>query len=113
MNSTKTVYYLYIVTNPNKTTLYTGVTNNLSARIIEHWENRGQFGTFAGRYFCYNLLYYECFQFIQDAIDKEKKVKKWDRAKKDALIQTKNPEMTFLNEKVCGQWPPKITDRRF
>ncbi len=90
MNSTKTVYYLYIVTNPNKTTLYTGVTNNLSARIIEHWEKRGQFRTFAGRYFCYNLLYYECFQFIQDAIDRKKeRLKNGIGQRRCKTIQTK------------------------
>ena len=106
-------YYVYIVTNPNKTTLYTGVTNNLSARIIEHWENRSRYGTFAGRYHCYNLIYYETYQYITAAIAREKEIKKWNRTKKEALIYTKNPEWLFLNEKICGQWPPKKIIRRF
>lgn len=112
MHTTLSAYYIYIVTNPNKTTLYIGVTNNLQARIVEHWQNRGKFETFAGRYFCFNLIYYEAFQYIQKAIAREKEIKKWNRTKKEALIQTKNAEWVFLNEKICGQWPPeKIMNR--
>ncbi|MCX6313200.1 MAG: GIY-YIG nuclease family protein [Sphingobacteriales bacterium] len=107
MHTPGTVYYVYIVTNPNKTTLYIGVTNNLRARILEHWENRNKPETFAGRYFCYHLIYYETFQYIQVAIARETEIKKWNRSKKEALIQTKNPEWIFLNEKICGHWPPK------
>jgi putative endonuclease len=107
------IYYTYIVTNPSKTTLYTGVTNNLTARVIEHWLNRGKPETFAGRYFCYNVIYYETFQYIQKAIDREKEIKKWNRQKKENLIATKNPEWIFLNEKVCGCWPPKEIIKRF
>jgi putative endonuclease len=113
MHTPGTVYYVYIVTNPKKTTLYTGVTNNLSARIVEHWKNRDQPDTFAGRYFCYNLIYYETFQYILTAIAREKEIKKWNRAKKEALIRTKNPEWLFLNEKICGQWPPKNIIKRY
>ena len=54
-------YYIYIVTNPQKTSLYTGLTNNLSRRIVEHWLNRGKDDTYAGKYYCYNLVYYENF----------------------------------------------------
>ncbi len=48
-------YYVYIVTNPTKTSVYTGVTNDIRRRIQEHFENRGNPNTFAGRYFCYNF----------------------------------------------------------
>jgi putative endonuclease len=108
-----TTFFVYIVTNPNKTTLYIGVTNNLSARVMEHWENRGQHETFAGKYFCYNLIYYETYQYIQVAIDREKEIKKWNRKKKEDLIASENPEWIFLNEKICGCWPPKKIIRRF
>ena len=107
------IFYIYIVTNPNRTTLYTGVTNNISARVTEHWDNRGQPETFAGKYFCYNLIYYETYQYIETAIAREKEIKKWSRKKKEDLIATKNPEWVFLNEKICGSWPPKKIIKRF
>ena len=100
------IYYVYIVTNPDRTVLYIGVTNNLELRIPEHYFNRGQHTTFAGRYFCYNLIYYEEFSYIDKAIAREKEIKKWSRAKKETLIKTMNPNWEFLNKKVCFQWPP-------
>ncbi len=99
-------YYVYILTNHYKTTLYTGVTNDLAARLIEHWLNRNCNVSFAGKFFCYNLLYYENFDSIELAISREKQIKGWVRAKKIALIETSNPDWTFLNEKICGKWPP-------
>ena len=106
MPSTNSAYFVYIVTNPNKTTLYIGVTNNLPGRVIQHWQNRGRPHTFAGKYFCYNLLYYETYLFIQDAINREKEIKKWNREKKESLIKIKNPEWLFLNKSICENWPP-------
>jgi putative endonuclease len=89
-------YYVYITTNPAKSVLYIGVTNSLSRRLGQHYENRGNNDTFAGRYFCYNLLYYEQFADIKAAINREKELKGWTRAKKDALIATLNPAWDFL-----------------
>ena len=100
-------YYIYISTNPQKTVLYTGVTNNLPRRLIEHWMNRGKDETFAGKYFCYNLIYYESFQYIDRAIAKEKEIKGWRRQKKLDLIKTSNPALDFLNAAVCDGWPPR------
>jgi len=99
-------YSVYITTNPNKTTLYIGVTNNLGARLIEHWTNRGRFETFAGRYFCINLIYFESFTYILNAISREKELKKWSRKKKETLIQTMNPQWIPLNGRFCRSWPP-------
>lgn len=65
-------YFVYIVTNPTKTVLYTGVTNDLTTRLQQHYENRGNKSSFAGKYFCYNLLYWERFQYIDHAIEREK-----------------------------------------
>jgi putative endonuclease len=106
-------YYIYIVTNFNKTTLYTGVTNNLSARLSEHWQNRHSYKTFAGRYSCYNLVYFETFKYVNDAIAREKQIKKFNRKKKNQLIHNQNPDWTFLNEKICGNWPPIELIKRF
>ena len=90
-------YYIYIVTNPAKTVLYVGVTNNLDIRIIEHYFNRGKPKTFAGKYHCYNLLHYELFNDIHLAISREKEIKGWLRAKKIALVSQTNPKWEDLS----------------
>ena len=99
-------YYVYIVTNSGKTVFYTGVTNNLSRRLIEHWENRGGKSTFAGRYYCYYLIFYEKYKYISNAISREKEIKGWRREKKLTLVKNMNPDLSFLNAAVCGGWPP-------
>ena len=106
-------YYIYIVTNPERNVLYTGVTNNLPERLIEHWTNKGIPKTFAGKYYCYNLIYYEYFSYINNAIAREKEIKSWRRQKKPDLIKTMNPDWTFLNPEVCSGWPPKEIRARF
>jgi len=90
-------YFIYIITNSRKTVLYIGVTNNISRRLKEHYENRGNLNSYAGKYYCYNLIYFEAFKYIRDAIAREKQLKKWSRKKKDWLIEMKNPEWLFLN----------------
>ena len=87
---------MYITTNPAKTVLYVGVTNSLSIRMQQHFENRGTRKSFAGRFYCYNLIYWERFDRPMDAIDREKEVKKWNRKKKEALINTLNPRWLTL-----------------
>lgn len=89
-------YYIYIITNPRKSVLYTGVTNDLERRVSEHYENRGKPETFAGKYFCYNLIYWEQFSDINDAIAREKEIKGWKRARKESLINTMNPKWNRL-----------------
>jgi putative endonuclease len=89
-------YYVYITTNPGKTVLYTGVTNDLKLRLQQHYQNRGNKRTFAGRYYCYRLLYFEVYTDINQAIAREKEIKNWSRERKEALIATKNPKWNFL-----------------
>ncbi len=89
-------YFVYITTNPGKSVLYVGVTNDLAIRVNQHFENRGNAETFAGNYYCYNLLYWEPFQRIQEAIAREKEIKGWSRKKKEELIATTNPKKAFL-----------------
>jgi hypothetical protein len=55
--------------------------------------------SFAGKYFCYNLIYYEWYPFIQSAIAREKEIKGWKREKKIKLIESFNPDWRFLNDK--------------
>ena len=96
-------YSVYILTNLLRTVLYTGVTNNLEQRIIEHYANRGLKKSFTSKYNVYYLLYYEDHQYINDAIAREKEIKSWRRERKMKLINQFNPSLTFLNEKLFGQ----------
>ncbi len=98
-------YIVYIITNKTKTVLYTGITNNLPQRLTEHYLEQGILKTFAGRYNCYNLLYYEVFPGAADAIHREKEIKDWSRNKKNLLIETENPNWEFINSKIM-EWPP-------
>jgi len=101
-NHTTHSYFVYILTNKNKTVLYTGVTNDLYRRISEHYENSKPFhhSSFAGSYNAYHLIYYERFTQVTNAIAREKEIKGWRRSKKEALINTMNPKWNFLNEEV-------------
>jgi putative endonuclease len=89
-------YYVYITTNPARKVLYIGVTNNIADRLAQHYANRGSTETFAGRYFCYNLVHLEVYPDANAAIAREKALKGWTRAKKDALIALDNPDWLFL-----------------
>ena len=100
-------YWVYILTNWKKTVLYVGITDNLSRRLVEHYNNRGRSGTFAGKYYCYNLVYYEWHQYVNNALTREKEIKKLLREKKIAIIEEANPEWKFFNAFICGEWPPK------
>ena len=101
-------YYVYILTNSSKNVIYTGVTNNLRQRIIEHYLNRGTANSFAGKYYCYWLVYYEKHTYINDAIAREKEIKNLVRAQKIKIINSFNPTWLFLNKEVCDGWPPPV-----
>ncbi len=90
-------YYVYILTNPGKSVLYVGVTNNLRRRLEEHRANKGKSISFAGKYYCHKLIYYEEFRDIRYAIDREKELKGWTRTRKEVLIATINPNWNALN----------------
>ncbi|MBX9851273.1 MAG: GIY-YIG nuclease family protein [Cytophagaceae bacterium] len=74
-------YFVYITTNSKREVLYIGVTNDLETRLLQHFENSKEKKSFAGKYFCYHLVYYERHDFIQHAIEREKEFKKWRREK--------------------------------
>lgn len=92
-------YYVYIITNPYRTTFYIGVTNNLSIRLQQHRENieKGN-KTFAAKYNVKHLVYYEQFSWIQNAIAREKELKGWRREKKLNLIRSFNEKFEFLED---------------
>jgi putative endonuclease len=93
-------YFVYITTNPDKTVLYIGVTNDLKRRLFEHQENKGKNTSFTGKFYCYNLLYYEHFTNIEHAIEREKQLKTWSRKKKENLISRENSNWHFLNNEI-------------
>lgn len=88
-------YYIYMMTNKSHAVLYTGVTNNLSRRYYEH-QNKLLEG-FTKTYNVTKLVYFEYFTDITYAIAREKQIKGWKRAKKDALIEILNPEWRDLS----------------
>lgn len=92
MNPIEGNYYVYITTNPGRTTLYIGVTNDLQRRMFEHYKNRGNPDSFAGNYYCHKLIYYEYFTDIKQAIMREKELKKLSRKAKQDLIARVNPK---------------------
>ena len=69
-------FYVYILTNPAKTVLYIGFTENLERRLQEHIDNNGTDNSFAGKYHCTDLIYYEVYPYVNDAIAREKQLKK-------------------------------------
>ena len=87
-------YYTYILSNKNDTTLYIGVTNDLERRVAEH--RSGTIPGFTQKYNCHKLVYFEEYSDIDQAIAREKQLKKWSRQKKEALIDTKNKEREDL-----------------
>lgn len=94
-------YYVYITTNKSRDVLYIGVTNDLDRRLYEHQEDSLSLKkSFAGKYNAIFLVYYEHYQYIQHAIDREKELKSWRREKKESLISSFNPEWQFLNDKI-------------
>jgi len=81
-------YYVYIATNRSRT-LYTGVTNNLQRRHLEHAHGESKF---TAQYSINRIVYYESYADIRDAITREKQIKGWRRSKKVALIESANPK---------------------
>ncbi|MCH4821613.1 GIY-YIG nuclease family protein [Gramella lutea] len=90
-------YYVYITTNQKKTVLYIGMTNNLTIRLDEHFQDSIRSKkSFAGKYNCFHLIYFEKLDNPKEAIRREKEIKKWSRKKKTALIESLNSEWNFL-----------------
>ena len=74
------------------------MTNDLQVRL---WQHKNEALTskrsFAGRYNCYYLVYWEWFQYVSHAMERERQIKGWTRKKKIELIEEFNPEWRFLN----------------
>ena len=89
-------YYIYILTNKTNTVLYVGVTNDLRNRVSEH--KLKIYKGFSATYNCNKLVYYEDFQWIQDAIAREKQLKAGSRQKKIDLVNVENPLWNELSD---------------
>ncbi|MCF7804194.1 MAG: GIY-YIG nuclease family protein [Candidatus Marinimicrobia bacterium] len=87
-------YHVYIMTNPANTVLYIGMTNTIERRVWEH-KNHWIPG-FTKKYNTIHLVYYEHFENVEEAIAREKQIKRWNRQKKEELIATLNPEWKDL-----------------
>ena len=90
------MYFVYILTNTHNTTIYIGVTNDLQRRLYEH-KNHLVSG-FTKQYNLHKLVYFECTSDVRAAIAREKQLKGWTRAKKNALIERENPQWRNLSE---------------
>ena len=89
-------YYTYLINNKNNTVIYTGMTNDIYRRMSEHKD--GKPGSFTHRYNCNKLVYFEEFDSVLGAIEREKQLKAGSRAKKVALIHKDNPKWLDLSE---------------
>ena len=90
--------YVYIIASRRNGTIYTGVTADLAARVVQHREGKGS--AFARKYGVNRLVYAEHHNRIEDAIAREKAIKKWRRAWKLQLIEKLNPEWEDLFERL-------------
>ncbi len=98
------VFYVYMMTNAGRTTLYIGVTKSLEKRVTEH-RNRKFPNSFTSRYRLNRLVWYQRFADARDAIAREKQIKRWSRAKKEFLIHEMNPTWEDLAMNQLGLPP--------
>jgi putative endonuclease len=89
-------YHVYFMTNKNNTTIYVGVTSNLVKRVYQH--KTKTFKGFTAKYNCDKLVYFEAYDTIDEAIAREKQLKKGNRKRKEVLINKDNPEWKDLSE---------------
>ena len=91
-------FYVYIMRSASRRALYIGMTNNLHKRVWQHKNH--VFEGFSDRYNVARLVYWESFDDVRNAIDREKQIKRWRREKKLWLIAQLNPEW----RDVAAEW---------
>ena len=96
-------YHVYLLTNIKRNVMYVGVTNNLLNRVADHRSGRG--GAFTRQYKVHVLVHAEEYQYIEEAIAREKQIKGWRRSKKDALVSVSNPTWADLLEMEFAKGP--------
>ena len=87
---------VYFMTNKNNTVLYIGVTSQLVKRVYQH--KTKAYKGFTARYNCDKLIYFEVYSDINEAIAREKQLKKGTRKRKNELVNQENPEWKDLSE---------------
>ncbi len=93
-------YYVYIMASQRNGTLYIGVTNDLVRRVYEHRE--GLADGFTKRHGAKSLVYFEVFDGVEQAIQREKTMKRWQRSWKLNQIERDNPTWRDLWEDICA-----------
>jgi putative endonuclease len=96
-------YFVYLLNSSSRRVLYTGVTNALVARVLEHRRAENP-KSFAATYRAFRLVYYEEYGDVRVAIAREKQIKGWTRAKKNALVASTNPKWRDL----IAEWEEKF-----
>ena len=89
------------MTNKYRNVLYTGVTNDLVRRVYEH-RNHLLKDSFTAKYHVDRLVYFESTSDVRSAIEREKQIKSWNRAKKDALVESQNPTWADQYPMILG-----------
>ncbi len=92
------MYYVYILTNKTNRVMYIGVTNDIARRVYEHRNHLVE--GFTSKYNVTKLVYVETANDVRDAIQREKQLKGWIRAKKNALVESGNPQWKDLWEEI-------------
>jgi putative endonuclease len=93
-------FWVYIMTTELATVLYIGMTNDLSRRVNEH--RSGEIPGFTADYRCHKLVYWEHYSDAEEAIGREKQLKRWSRKKKTELIERTNPRWFDLFDEISG-----------
>ena len=94
-------YYVYILASATNVRIYIGVTNDLIRRVYEH-RNHLAPDSFTSKYDVHKLVYFEQTSDVSAALEREKQLKGWRRSKKNALIETMNPEWKDLYPDLLG-----------
>ena len=92
-------YYVYILSNNTNTTIYIGVTNDLIRRVYEH-KNNLEPKSFTAKYGVHKLVYFESTSDVRAALEREKQLKGWNRARKNRLVTSMNPTWDDLYKAI-------------
>ena len=94
-------YYVYILASATNYTVYIGVTSDLIRRVYEHREHLDP-DSFTSKYGVHKLVYFEQTNDVKSALEREKQLKGWRRSKKNALIESMNPDWKDLYPELLG-----------